>query len=401
MGTNNDSDNSRTWILVIGVIAVLAFAVGVFITPRLLGGVRPAPVAAEVEPPRQASASVRIEEHAAGGFTIIGEGWPSDATVTLSLTSSQSDSDYWLGRLLADADGNFRRDVAWHNDYPSGPGTELVARSGNTEVRAPFDLAPGTLDPTLPVGTAQPQPTPTEVGPTATPTPTETPVPTPTETATPTPSPTATPTVTPTPVATPSVFYGWKGEYFNNTDVSGTPAAVRDDPNINFDWGQGYPLPGVAVDNFSVRWTRELDLDEGMYRFTLRVDDGVRLWVDGELLIDRWYPATETYEVIVPLSKGRHQIRVEYFEAGGEARAILEWGSIFSGPTAPSTSRWDNDYDSDDDSRDRDNNRGPGRGRGRQSDRALARQATATARAVRSQEASNRSWERPRDNRDG
>lgn len=347
MHTEDNSDSNRTWILVVGLIAVVAFLVGAYIAPLLLRGIQAGPVTPTQVEARQVPPSVRIESHSAGGFSIVGEGWPADATVTLSLRSTQSTSDYWLGRLLADSNGSFRRDVAWHNDYPSGPGTELVARSGDIEVRVPFDLVPGSLDPTVPIPTPMPQPSPTEPGPTATPTETVTPTPTPTETATPMATPTATPTVTPTPVPIPSVFLGWKGEYFNNTDLSGTPAAVRDDPSINFDWGQGYPLPGVGVDNFSVRWTRDLDLDEGLYRFTLRVDDGVRLWIDGELLVDRWHPASDTYEVIVPLSEGRHQVRVEYFEATGEARAILEWGSILSEPSAPVSDHWDS-HDSGD-----------------------------------------------------
>ncbi|NPV09025.1 MAG: hypothetical protein HPY83_13810 [Anaerolineae bacterium] len=332
MDTYSENDSGRTWILAVGLIAAVAFVVGTFLAARLLRGGRdgqPAPTREQ----RPSAPSVRLEGHSAGGFTIVGEGWPSDAAVSLSLTSDRSSADYWLGRLLADSTGSFRRDVAWHNDYPSGPGTELLARSGNLEVRVPFDLTPGSLGPTVPAGTAAPQPTPSQVGPTATPT--ETPPPTPTFTPMPTPTATATATatVTPTPVATPSVFLGWKGEYFNNTELSGTPAAVRDDPSINFDWGQGYPLPGVGVDNFSVRWTRELDLDEGQYRFTLRVDDGVRLWVDDELLVDEWHPGSSTHEVMVHLSQGRHQVRVEYFEATGEARAIVEWGSILGTPT--------------------------------------------------------------------
>jgi len=52
---------------------------------------------------------------------------------------------------------------------------------------------------------------------------------------------------------------GWKGEYFGNRSLAGAPLIVRDDPDINFDWGTRAPFPGAPADNWSVRWTREVD----------------------------------------------------------------------------------------------------------------------------------------------
>lgn len=59
-------------------------------------------------------------------------------------------------------------------------------------------------------------------------------------------------------------------------DLSGSPALVRQDGDIDFDWGNGAPGPGVPADNFSVRWTNTLRLDKGNYRFTVETDDGMR-----------------------------------------------------------------------------------------------------------------------------
>ena len=87
----------------------------------------------------------------------------------------------------------------------------------------------------------------------------------------------------------PQTFLNWKGEYFSNMTLSGQPALTRDDAAISFDWGQGAPATGLPVDGFSVRWTRTLQFDADVYRFSLRSDDGVRLWIDGILQIDEWH----------------------------------------------------------------------------------------------------------------
>lgn len=332
MSSRVEEENGNTWILVVALIVALALVVAVVIIPALRRQpATPTPVAAPAATGAPvASPSLRVQEHSAGGFAILGEEWPRDTAVTLLITSDRGGGDYWLGSLLAGTDGTFRRDVAWRNDYPTGEGVELVARTDALEVRVPFLLRSGTLDPVVPTSTgALPAGEPSA---TASPTAPPTATPSPTSTPSPTVTPTVTPSPSPTPAATPAVFFGWKGEYFNNTDVSGVPAVVRDDDNIAFDWGQAYPLPGVGVDNFSVRWTRELELPAGTYRFTLRTDDGVRLWVDDALLIDRWTAGYATNEAVAQLTEGRHVVRVEYFEAGGEARAFLEWGSVLSEP---------------------------------------------------------------------
>ncbi len=117
----------------------------------------------------------------------------------------------------------------------------------------------------------------------------------------------------------------WKGEYYNNRDLAGSPVLVRNDKSVDFNWGTGAPASGLPADNFSVRWTRNVDLSAGLYRFTVQVDDGVRLWVDGKLLIDRWHDGTATYTADVNLSGGTHALRMEYYEHTGGAMARLSW----------------------------------------------------------------------------
>jgi hypothetical protein len=132
-------------------------------------------------------------------------------------------------------------------------------------------------------------------------------------------------------------IYNWRGEYYNNTTLSGSPALVRDDAQINFNWGDGSPAPGVVgADKFSARWTRTLDLSAGSYRFTLTVDDGSRLWVNNHLLIDTWQdqaPRTYTGEIYLP--GGAIPIKLEYYENMGGAVVQLAWTSGGAPPTPP------------------------------------------------------------------
>ena len=78
------------------------------------------------------------------------------------------------------------------------------------------------------------------------------------------------------------------GTYFNNGDLTG-PVATQDDAQINFDWGKASPASGVDPSTFSVRWTGKIKPTYSeTYTFTTTADDGVRLWVNGQLLIDWW-----------------------------------------------------------------------------------------------------------------
>jgi hypothetical protein len=122
---------------------------------------------------------------------------------------------------------------------------------------------------------------------------------------------------------------GWYAEFFNNPTLTGSPAATRYDSAIGFDWGSGSPHPGIAPDQFSVRWTRQVPLDRGRYRFTSETDDGVRVWIDGTLLIDQWQTMSRTrFSREVTLSQGLHTLRMEVFDSGGAASARLDWERV-------------------------------------------------------------------------
>jgi LysM repeat protein len=152
--------------------------------------------------------------------------------------------------------------------------------------------------------------------------------PTPTDTPTPTPEPcaTATPTSTPEPCEThtPAPEAAWYGEFFNNRGVSGTPAVTRYDPWIGFDWGTGSPA-GIPNERFSARWTRKMHLDTDHYRFCAMSDDGVRIWVDDELVLDEWHANNGVaYCGAYWAQSGTYNVKVEYYEDGGDA-LIYVW----------------------------------------------------------------------------
>ncbi len=119
-----------------------------------------------------------------------------------------------------------------------------------------------------------------------------------------------------------------KASYYNNQDLSGTPVRVRDESSINYDWGYTSSLTGIAADNFSIRWDGTvIPPTTGEYNFTVRGDDGVRLWVNNTLLIDEWYDQSATSHTrSIYLTKGQNiPIKLEYYEGDGRASVSLQW----------------------------------------------------------------------------
>ncbi len=137
-------------------------------------------------------------------------------------------------------------------------------------------------------------------------------------------------------------FTQWRAEYFNGyyngKPLGGWPAYVGDEgtaQGIAYDWGLQAPgngTTGVWADNFAARFTREVYLTAGRYNFHVASDDGVRLWVDGELLIEEFHLAEGghiTRDVEMNITEaGEYEVRLEYFEATGDAYLHLSWEHI-------------------------------------------------------------------------
>jgi len=135
-----------------------------------------------------------------------------------------------------------------------------------------------------------------------------------------------TPTPAPTAAATPIGAGQWEGRYFANRDLSGQPALVRGDQELRFNWGSAAPDPALPNDDFSVSWRRTATFTEGVYRFIVEADDGLRLYVDETLIVESWQVGSRrTLELDYPMTSGEHTIRLEYFEDKGVALVNLRW----------------------------------------------------------------------------
>jgi len=119
----------------------------------------------------------------------------------------------------------------------------------------------------------------------------------------------------------------WQGEYYANETLSGQPAyTTEDERRVDFDWGDGGAPAGLPTDSFSVRWTGDWDFEQGNYTFFLFADDGVRLWLDGELLIDDWVQGRGLRTVTALIAtEGPHRLKLEYYEQTGGAAVRLHW----------------------------------------------------------------------------
>lgn len=211
---------------------------------------------------------------------------------------------------------------------PTATSTPTLTASPTTRATDTATAEPGatsTDTPLPPTATSTTTPLP----PTWTPTSTRVP-PTSTHTNTPRP-PTATATATVPPTA---AITDWRGEYYTNRTLQGSPYLVRNDRVVDLDLPPGRsPAPGMPTENWSARWSRTWRFDEGNYRFHLLVDDGARLYVGGRLLIDAWSDGSAREYTADLYLRGDVSIRLDYYNHLGTARARLNWERItqFSG----------------------------------------------------------------------
>jgi len=127
---------------------------------------------------------------------------------------------------------------------------------------------------------------------------------------------------------TPDGKPGLKGEYYNNKNLSGEPVFTRIDKNIDFFFDLKSPDPRINDDNFSIRWTGKLIPKVSRnYRIDFKTDDGFRMWINNQLILDEWFDQGITvHSTHVDLKANvEYNIKIEYYEHEYKACAQLGW----------------------------------------------------------------------------
>ena len=130
---------------------------------------------------------------------------------------------------------------------------------------------------------------------------------------------------------------GLTGAYYSNQlrTLNAPPTLVRTDATVDFNWNGSSPDPSIGQNNFTALWTGSVQAQfSEPYTFYTTTDDGVRLWVNGQLIVDEWVDQSATeWSGTIQLQAGqKYSIVIEYYQAGGDASAHLSWSS-------PSTSK--------------------------------------------------------------
>ena len=121
-----------------------------------------------------------------------------------------------------------------------------------------------------------------------------------------------------------------RGNYYDHPDLTNFKLS-RVDAQMNFNWGEAKPYPDLNNDEVSVRWTGQVQPRfSGAYTFHTQANDGVRLWVNGRLLINDWTThstAAERSGTITLVARQKYDIKLEYFDFKGPASVVLLWSS--------------------------------------------------------------------------
>jgi hypothetical protein len=128
----------------------------------------------------------------------------------------------------------------------------------------------------------------------------------------------------------PDTADGLKVEYFTGEDyLAGDPVLTRVDPEMDFNWNVDAPGPGIDREQFSARWRGEITIPvDGAYTFVLNSNDGSRLYLDGQLLVNDWSThARRDTLASVELAAGTYPIRVEFYQNAANAGITVSWQS--------------------------------------------------------------------------
>jgi hypothetical protein len=122
---------------------------------------------------------------------------------------------------------------------------------------------------------------------------------------------------------------GLNAQYFDDAKLQHA-AASRTESHVSFDWQKASPASKVPVDGFTARWTGYVQAAKSeTYKFSVLSDDGVRLWVDNQLIVNKWrVQSAKSWSGTIALEAGKYYaIKLEYFENTGYASCKLKWSS--------------------------------------------------------------------------
>lgn len=126
---------------------------------------------------------------------------------------------------------------------------------------------------------------------------------------------------------------GLEAVYYDTNNFTATTPSTqvnRVDQLVNFNWGTGSPDSRLPADNFSVRWTGKFEPQYTQtYKFYTYADDGVRFYINGNLLFQDWtaHAYKETQGSIALVAGQKYDIRLEYADFSGTAQISLKWSS--------------------------------------------------------------------------
>jgi hypothetical protein len=124
----------------------------------------------------------------------------------------------------------------------------------------------------------------------------------------------------------------WLAEYFSNKSVFGVPVATSTVNKINFDWGISGPENLNKINSFSARFTTNCNFIGGNYEFQTKYDDAIKVYLDNENFLQSWADnnGKKTFNRERNVSAGVHEVKVEYYDATGNASISVDWVKISS-----------------------------------------------------------------------
>jgi hypothetical protein len=126
----------------------------------------------------------------------------------------------------------------------------------------------------------------------------------------------------------------WYAQYWGNRALWWQPLVSMNEGAgfLTHNWGNGGPGYGLPDERFSGRFERAADFECGIYKFRLLSDDGVRFWIDGQLMLDKWFDQGDTFDLLAVVDEGSHELKVEHYENSGNAAIILDWSIALTCP---------------------------------------------------------------------